>query len=50
MNLCDKLLVQRAGTNIEHIKHHDPSWIELEVPEDLLNNHFVHITAEIVKI
>ena len=25
VNLCHKLLVQRTGTNIKHIKNHEPS-------------------------
>ena len=50
VNLCEKLLVQRAGTEIDHIKHHDPSWIEIDVPEDLFNKYFPLIKSEIDKI
>jgi len=50
VNLCEKLLVQRAGTEIDHIKYHNPSWIELEVPEELFNKYFPYIKLEIDKI
>ena len=50
VNLCEKLLVQRARTDIDRIEYHDPSWIELEVLENLFNKYFPCVKSEIDKI
>ena len=47
VNLDERLVTQRAGTSIEDIKCHNPTWIDVTVPDELFNEFFPHIAQQL---